>query len=491
MADGDLHIGAMAQRFAAADGDAARTPPHNIEAEQALLGALLMNNDAADRVGFLRAGHFYEPVHGRIFEVATTMIRRGQVADAVTCKTYFEADGALAEIGGAQYLAHLAAAATPLMSVEHYGRLVHDLATRRAIIDVAGDALERAHVAALADDGAAMLDGLRAALDGIDADPGGGPTTLDAAVAEALALADTAYKRGGGLAGLSWGFPTLDRLTGGLAPGQNVVLAGGPKSGKTALGWDVALRTALAGIPVLVCSREMAPPELAFRALAAQARIPYSRIRRGDLREPDWPALVAAARALAALPLAIERRANTPGKLLAVARRMQRRDGLGLVVVDYLQRMTTDRPAVSRYERISDVSFGLKELAVGLAVPVLTLCQINRAGRGTGQRPTMGDLEGSGSIEQDADQVILLHREEAYLRQQLRNLAEDTPEHAHLLEKLERHAGKVELICDAVRAGSTGEAVLRLDLPTNRFWEAADDAVPPQQAIDFGTLGPA
>ena len=479
----ESNVSPLAGRFGVADADEPRTPPHNVEAEQALLGAILMNNDAAQRVtDFLKPTHFYEPVHGRIYEVALALIDRGQVADAVTAKHYFEADGALEQIGGAQYLAHLAASATSMMSVEHYGRVVYDLALRRELIRIGEDMGDRACLADLDDDALKQIESAEQDLF-TPAETGSrerGLIGFAEALAGAIEQADAAYKRDGQLVGQATGLADLDRMLGGLHPSDLLVLAARPAMGKSSLAANVAFNIANAyrkegdevvdGGVVALFSLEMSAEQLAGRILSEQARISSDRIRKGMISSEDWHRLSEASRRMQELPLFID---DTPALSIAGlrtrARRLMRTHGLALVVVDYLQllRGASSGPE-NRVQEISEITRGLKALAKELDVPVLALSQLSRqVEQRPDKRPQLSDLRESGSIEQDADVVMFIYREEYYLERE--EPEPDTPAHAEWLAKAERAHGIAEVIIGKQRHGPTGTVKLMFDREHTRF----------------------
>ena len=472
----------IAGRFGVAEPEL-RTPPHNIEAEQALLGAVLMNNEAAQRVtDFLKPAHFYEPVHGRIFEVACTLIDRGQVADAVTCKHYFEADGALVEIGGAQYLAHLAAAATSLLSVEHYGRLVYDLALRRELIRIGDDMTDRAALAELDDNAMRQIESAEQELFQL-AETGArerGFVSFGDALTEAIQMADAAYKHDGEVVGVATGLADLDGKLGGLHPSDLLVLAARPAMGKTSLATNIAFHAANTfrhdggeasdGAVVAFFSLEMSAEQLATRILAEQAEISSDRIRRGMIsHEDEWPRLVQVSRRLQDIPLFID---DTPALSISGvrtrARRLMRTQGLGLIVVDYLQLLRGSDGTENRVQELSEITRGLKALAKELNVPVLALSQLSRQVENReDKRPQLADLRESGSIEQDADVVMFIFREEYY--HERKEPEPDTPAHAEWLDKAERVHGIAEVIIGKQRHGPTGTVKLMFDREHTRF----------------------
>jgi replicative DNA helicase len=413
-----------------------RQPPHNYEAEQALLGAILVNNQVLDRVTeFLRAEQFFDPVHGRIFTAIQTTVERGQVANPVTLKTQFDQDPALSEVGGAQYLVRLAAAVVSIVNAADYARIVHDLYLRRQLIELGEEVVN----------GAYEQESETTAVDQIEqaeqqlftlAESGqieGGPVILSQSLAQAIRTAEAAYKRDSHVTGVTTGLVDIDKKLGGLHPSDLIILAGRPSMGKTALATNIAFNAAMAyrevrdetghikvvdGAKVAFFSLEMSSEQLATRILSEQTGISSDRIRRGEVREDDFPRFVESAQKLSRLPFFID---DTPALSVSAlrtrARRLKRQHGLGLIVIDYLQLMRPSAGARSenRVQEISDITRGLKAVAKELDVPVVALSQLSRAVENReDKRPQLADLRESGSIEQDADVVMFIFREQYY-----------------------------------------------------------------------------
>ncbi len=414
-----------------------RQPPHNYEAEQALLGAIMVNNQALDRVNeFLRPEHFHDPVHGRIYATIGALIERGQVANPVTLKAQFDQDPALAEVGGAQYLVRLAAAVVSIINAADYGRIVHDLYLRRQLIELGEEVVTDAYAQNTEAPAVGQIEKAEQQLFTL-AETGqieGGPVILSQSLAQAIRIAEAAYKRDSHVTGVTTGLADLDKKLGGLHPSDLVILAGRPSMGKTALATNIAFNAAMAyreirdesghvkvldGAKVAFFSLEMSSEQLATRILSEQTAISSDRIRRGEVREDDFPKFVEAAQRLSRLPFFID---DTPAlgvsALRTRARRLKRQHGLGLIVVDYLQLMrpSTGVRSENRVQEISDITRGLKAVAKELGVPVLAISQLSRAVENReDKRPQLADLRESGSIEQDADVVMFIFREQYYL----------------------------------------------------------------------------
>ena len=477
-----------------------RTPPHNYEAEQALIGAILVRNTAYERVSeFLRAEHFADAVHGRVFGAAGRLIERGQIANPVTLKQYFEQDGALTEVGGVQYLARLAASAVTTINAEHYARNVYDLYLRRALIDLGDEVVNTAFESDID----------RTALDQIEnaekklfdlattGDVESGFRAFPSTLKKAVEMAEAAYKRDGRLTGIPTRLVDIDRLLGGLQPSDLLILAGRPGMGKTALATNIAFNAAKAyreerdesgnmravdGAVVGFFSLEMSAEQLAMRVLAEESGVRSDLIRRGQLTDGDFERMVQASQTLERIPMFID---DTPGLTVTTlrtrARRLKRQHGLSLIVVDYLQLLQPG--GASRYDsrvlEISEITRGLKILAKEINVPVLALSQLSRAvEQRDDKRPQLADLRESGSIEQDADVVMFIFREEYYWRKnnpQPRWAKEGDPDASHYQKLEEWNAefqefkGKAEIIVAKQRHGPTDTVNLYFDEAFTKF----------------------
>ena len=470
---------------------APRLPPANLEAEQALLGALLANNKAYERVSeFLAPEHFADPIHGRIFQAIARRIEGGQLADAVTLKAEFEHSGVLNEVGGTAYLAELLGAMVGIINAGDYGRTIHDAWIRRQLIDLGEVVVNRAFGEEEAIDGRAQIEAAEQALFDLATrgSTDGGFIAFDQALASAIRGAERAFQRAGGVSGLATGLRDLDARLGGLHPSDLLILAGRPGMGKTALATKIAFGAAqalraeaegTARAVVAIFSLEMSAEQLASRILAENARISSDRIRRGDIGQRDFDRFVQVSRELIGLPLEID---DTPAVTLSAmrtrCRRLKRTRGLALVVVDYLQLM---RPAAgtrpeNRVLEISQITQGLKAIAKELAVPVLALSQLSRAVESReDKRPQLSDLRESGTIEQDADAVMFVYRDEYYLQQRApKQIAHDSEEkYQDALEKwqrdMDRVYNKAELYIAKQRHGPTGKIDLFFEAEFARF----------------------
>jgi len=485
-------------------------PPANTEAEQALLGAILVNNVAYARVSeFLLPEHFGNAVHGRIFAATAKLIERGQIANPVTLKNLFDQDGALAEIGGAQYLARLAESAVTIINAEHYGRTIHDLHLRRELITIGQDVVTDAFRHDLDDLATEQIERAEQKLFELatagQAEGGFQPFTT--ALTTAITLAQAAFKRDGKTVGVASGFVDLDKKLGGLHPSDLIILAGRPSMGKTALATNIAFAAAKAyrpargadgkidlsrgaedGAVIGFFSLEMSAEQLATRILAEESGTSSDRIRRGDVRREDFDKFVAASQRLAAVPMYID---DTPalsvGALRTRARRLKRQQGLGLIVIDYLQLLrpsTQSRAMENRVQEVSDITRGLKAIAKELDVPVLACAQLSRAvEQREDKRPMLSDLRESGSIEQDADVVMFIFREEYYLsRTEPTRRPEESEDkfndrYDRWKERCEATFGTAEIIIAKQRHGPIGTVKLHFEAETTKF----DNLIGPEQ----------
>ena len=486
------------------DGDGPQaTPdlPHNFEAEQALLGAILINNEAYSRVSeFLKPEHFYDPVHGRIYAACATLIERHQIANPVTLKPLFEADESLAEAGGAKYLARLAASAVTVINAGDYGRTVFDLHLRRQLIELSMEMREQAFDPRLDTSGPQQIETAEQHLFDLatTGEYEGGFRSFTEVLTRAIEIAEAAYKREGKLTGVTTGFTELDHLLGGLQRSDLVILAGRPSMGKTALATNIAYNAAKSckrepdehgqikvvdGAVVGFFSLEMSAEQLATRILSEASGVGSHRIRQGDLNNADFQRVVEANQELAQIPFFID---DTPAlsvaQLRTRARRLKRQHGLSMVVVDYLQllRPSTTKASDNRVQEISDITRGLKALAKELDLPVLALSQLSRAvEQREDKRPQLSDLRESGSIEQDADVVAFIFREEYYLSRLQPDAG--TEEHERWQIKMDEVHNLSEVIIGKQRHGPTGTVKLVFEGELTRFTNfVADDRVPDQ-----------
>ncbi|MDF2618031.1 MAG: replicative helicase [Xanthobacteraceae bacterium] len=472
-----------------------RTAPHNVEAEQALLGAILVNNEAFYRVSdFLEPRHFFEPIHVAIYETTAALIRAGKVATPVTLKTFLPADFDVAGLTAPQYLARLAAEATTIINAEDYGRTIYDLSVRRDLIAIGEEIVNEAYEAAIDATPQDQIEDAEKRLYEL-AETGrydGGFLKFNDALKEAVDMASRAFQRDGHLSGTASGLDDLDHMMGGLQPSDLIILAGRPAMGKTSLATNIAFNVAAAyqsetlpdgsirplnGGVVGFFSLEMSAEQLATRILAEQAEIASYKIRRGDISEHEFDKLASCAQMMQTIPLYID---DTGGisiaQLRARARRLKRQRGLDFMVVDYLQLLTGSSKSSSqgRVQEITEITTGLKALAKELGVPIMALSQLSRQVESRDdKRPQLSDLRESGSIEQDADVVMFVFREEYYLKS--REPKEGTEEWFKWDQDMKAAQGIAEIIIGKQRHGPTGTVKVAFEAQYTRFTTLAQN----------------
>ena len=474
--------------------DAYRTAPHNIEAEQQLLGAILVNNEAFYRVSdFLEPRHFFEPLHQKTYELMSGLIRAGKVATPVTLKTFLDGNVDIGGITVSQYLARLAAEATTIINAQDYGRTIYDLAIRRALILLGEDLVNGAYDAAVDVEPRQQIEEAERQLYEL-AETGrydGGFQRFAQALTTAVDMAAKAYQRDGRLSGLATGLDDLDRMMGGLQSSDLIVLAGRPGMGKTSLATNIAYNIAKAwrgdvqadghtvtvnGGAVGFFSLEMSAEQLATRIIAEQTGIPSSQIRRGGISEADFEKLKDHSIELQGLPLYVDETGGLSiAQLAARARRLKRQRGLDLLVIDYIQLLqgSTRRSSENRVQEITEITTKLKALAKELQVPILALSQLSRQVENRDdKRPQLSDLRESGSIEQDADVMLFVYREE-YYHMMRKPLESDREKFAAWLAESDKVHGKAEVIIGKQRHGPTGTVELQFDASITRFGNLA------------------
>ncbi len=469
-----------------------REMPHNQEAEQALLGALLVNNNGLEKVAeFLAADHFFVPVHGRIYQAIHTFFERGLNATPVTLKGYFEKDEDLAAIGGPSYLAELASYVVSVVNVEDYGRTIFEHHLRRQLIGLGENLVGDAYSHDLENPASRQIEQAESKLYELAqfGEFKGGFTKLENSVLAAIQTAKRAKEADSHVTGVTTGLTDLDLKLGGLHKSDLVILAGRPSMGKTALATNIAFNAAKKfhetdgkeGASVAFFSLEMSAEQLATRLLAETVEISGDKIRKGQISQQDFRKFAEASSLLAALPLYIDDTpALTIAHIRARARRLKRQlnGNLGLIVVDYLQLIggSSARSQDNRVQEISEISRGLKTLAKELDVPVMALSQLSRqVETRENKRPQLSDLRESGSIEQDADVVMFVYREEYYLSrekpgQSANEKAERFQERTrNWEERLEYCANVAECIIGKQRHGPIGTVPLKFTGEFTRF----------------------
>ena len=467
--------------------------PHNIEAEQQLLGAILTNNDVYDRIAqVVKPEHFFDPVHQRIFEIAAARITKNALASPVTLKAFLDDDPGLKELGGPSYLVRLAGAAISAFAARDYAQMIYELAVRRELIGLGRDIADRA---AKVDVDSEPRDQITEAEQrlyklGEQGSTAKGFQSFLRAVTAAVDVANAAYQRGGGLSGTSTGLIDLDKKLGGLHPSDLIILAGRPSMGKTSLATNIAFNVAKAykrgrkpdgsegaveGGVVGFFSLEMSAEQLAARILSEASEVPSEQIRRGDMTEAEFRRFVEAAKALEACPLYIDDTPALPiAQVAARARRLKRTHGLDVLMVDYLQLLRgSSKSSDNRVQEVSEITQGLKAIAKELNIPVIALSQLSRQVESReDKRPQLSDLRESGSIEQDADVVMFVFREE-YYREREKPGDHDLEAMAKWQQIMEQVHGKAEVIIGKQRHGPIGTVELSFEGRFTRFGNLA------------------
>jgi replicative DNA helicase len=442
----------------------------NLEAEQALLGAILVNNAAHDRVlDFLEPSHFYDPLHQRIFEVATRLIAAGKQATPITLKTFFETLEPIdATTTVPPYLGKLAVDAATIINAREYGRTIHDLATRRLLILIGEDLVNAAYDSPVEFPPSEQIEEAEARLYALAEREkhGDGEVNAEQMYAAAVDAIDRAHEHMGAV-GLSTGFRDLDSLV-SVQPSDLVVVAARPSMGKTSLAISIIRKHEVA--PVHFFSLEMSFEQIALQILSAETGIASTRLQRGELdEEGEWRRVFEAKDKLSKQPLRVDATGGISiGQLAARARRVKRQHGTQLIFVDYLQLVRGTKHTENRVQEVSEITAGLKALAKELNVPVIALSQLSREVEKRGdKRPQLADLRESGSIEQDADTVLFVYREE-YYQERLKPMAGST-EFQTWVEKMKEVKGKAEVIIGKQRRGPIGTVYLQFDASCTRF----------------------
>ena len=468
--------------------------PQNIEAEAALLGALMIDNRLVEDVQLrLKPHHFFEPLHGRIYESILRMTDKNMVANPVTLKPIFDADEAMKEVGGPAYLAQLTGSGAAVIGARDFAAQIYDLALLRALVGVGRDMVESALDTSEEVEPLAQIERAESELYRVAEEGGNEGKVKSFGDASILAVkqVEKALNSGGHLSGITTGLDGVNSKVGGLHKSDLVILAGRPGMGKTSLATNMAFAAAKrslqdledgiepskgAGAPVAFFSLEMSADQLATRILAEQSGISSENLRMGKISQQEFRSLARAAGELSTLPLYID---DTPGLTIAAlrarARRLKRQKGIGMVVVDYLQLLqgTGKGGNDNRVQEISEISRGLKQLAKELDVPVLALSQLSRAvEQREDKRPQLSDLRESGSIEQDADMVWFVYRGDYYLG--AKKPDEDSPDFAPWLEEMNRIHGRADLIVAKQRHGATGTVRMRFDSRITKFSDAIE-----------------
>lgn len=469
-----------------------RQPPSNVEAEQALLGALLTNNENLSRLGDnIRAEHFYEPVHQRIFEAILKFHDRGQIASPVNLKHYFDQDESLTDIGGGQYLVKLAASSMHVLNVRDYADTIYDLALKRDLIGIGEDVVNTAYAQDIDAGADKQIEQAEQRLFELAAEGGDskGFQPIRKSVVEAVHRAENAFKNSGRIVGVDTGLTDLNEMLGGLQNSDLLILAGRPSMGKTALATNIAYSAAkffadeakkegkdVQAKSVGFFSLEMAGEQLATRLLASACGFPSHKMLHGHISHDEFNILVKQSSEMSQLPMHID---DTPAlsisSLRTRARRLKRTHNLGLIVIDYLQlvRPSSSRSQDNRVQEVSEITQGMKAIAKELNVPVMALSQLSRAvEQREDKRPMLSDLRESGSIEQDADVVMFIFREEYYIARSMPSPTDEAKMSTWQAE-MDRVMNVAEVIVAKHRNGPVGNVRLHFNPNVTQFKDLA------------------
>ena len=488
-------VNSTARKLADATAPQYRSAPHNLEAEQALLGAILVNNEAFYRVSdFLEPVHFHEPLHQQIYELASNLIRAGKVATPITLKTFLPSDIDIGGLNISQYLARLAAEATTVINAGDYGRTICDLSLRRNLIGIGEDMVNQAFDAPVDFAPREQIEDAERRLYELAETNryGSGFQRFAQALTTAVDMAARAFQRDGKLSGLATGLKDLDSKMGGLQQSDLIIVAGRPGMGKTALATNIAYNVARAyrgevqpdgsmatvnGGIVGFFSLEMSAEQLATRIISERTEVPSSTIRRGAISESDFEKIKDVSIELQGLPFYVDETGGLSiAQLAARARRLKRQRGLDLLVIDYIQLLqgSQRRAAESRVQEVTEITTNLKALAKELNVPIVALSQLSRQVESRDdKRPQLSDLRESGSIEQDADVVLFVFREEYYLAN--KEPRPGSEEHLKWQTEMALVHGKAELIIGKQRHGPTGTVQVQFDSHVTRFGDLSPD----------------
>ena len=478
---------------------AVREMPHNIQAEQSFLGALLLDNELLDSLNVaLRSEHFYDPLHGQIYEAAARMIGRGQLANPTTLHAFFANDPAFGQETAEEYLTDLTDGVISIAAAKDYAGIIHETFLRRALVKLSDDVSHDARNPDLDKDAQLQIEAAEQQLFNLAENDSNdqGLQSFDKVLSVAIEKAEKAVNSDGHISGVSTGLTGLNALLGGLHPSDLLILAGRPGMGKTALATNIAFHAAATTqtgeepVPVAFFSLEMSADQLGVRILAERSNVDSEAIRRGTMDSRQFVDLVETSGLIDRTPFFIDDSpALSVSQLASRARRLKRTSGLGLVVVDYLQLLQAQlgsRPE-NRVQEISNISRSLKALAKELDVPVLALSQLSRAvEQREDKRPNLSDLRESGSIEQDADVVMFVYREEYYLnkREPERKMeeSEDTfnLRHDDWLRKMQNSENKAEVIVAKQRHGPTGSVQVHFEKRFTHFTDLTESTHLPE-----------
>ncbi|WP_330167368.1 replicative DNA helicase [Bartonella grahamii] len=479
------------------DSPSFRQLPYNIEAEQALLGAIFINNDSLDRVSdFLKPEHFFEPLHQKIYHILSHLIKTGKRVDPVTIKPYIQMEDKIGDMTVYQYVVRLATEAVTIINAEDYGRVIYDLFIRRSLINLGTQVVNTAFDAPVELTPTQQIETVENQLFELaeKGKYGGGFENFNEAIKKAIDMASAAKKRSSQLSGIATHIKTLDEKMGGLQASDLIILAGRPGMGKTSLATNIAFNIANAynrnaniqeneGGIVGFFSLEMSSEQLATRIISEQTEVSSSDIRRGNISDEQFSKIIRAVNQLQKAPLYIDQTGGISiTQLAARARRLKRQHGLDILFIDYIQLMTSSskRSSENRVQEITEITTGLKALAKELNIPIIALSQLSRQVENrTDKRPQLSDLRESGSIEQDADIVLFVYREEYYFKNEEPKLG--TLEHQKWQDEMDKIMGKADVIVAKQRHGPTGIVPLAFQSDFTRFSDLADSNYLPEQ----------
>ena len=450
--------------------------PNNIEAEQSVIGSILLSNEIFDEINILISSkNFYDPMHQKIFSAIEKLIYSGMLANPITLKNYFENEKD--ELNVPEYLVKITKFSTSSRQAIEYSKLIYDLYVKRELIKISENVIDAAKLNDLDNDGQKIIENYEKSLFDL-AEKGSFSSTIvkfDEALKQTIEMASSAYKNDEGIVGVPTGLTDLDDRLGGLHKSDLVIIAGRPSMGKTALATNIAFYAAKKiqdegkKSSIAFFSLEMSSEQLSTRILAEQSRIKSNDIRRGRISEEQFDKFIETSKNITELPLYID---ETPAISIAAlsnrARRIKRKYGLDMVVVDYIQLMSASNYREGRVQEISEITQGLKALAKELSVPVLALSQLSRAvEQRDDKKPQLADLRESGSIEQDADVVMFVYREAYYAERKEPRPA--TVEHAEWQAKMNEVSNLAEIIIGKQRHGPTGNIMLEFEAMFTKF----------------------
>ena len=456
--------------------------PQNLEAEQTVLGSILVSNEIYDEITDINEDFFYNPINKKIFRVINNLMQKGLLANPITLKNFFSDENELNEIGGSEYLIKLTKFSTSKLQIKYYTNLLHDLKIRRNLIEISKQILEDSANKNSEINSEQIIEGAEKKLFDIAERGKFNKSYIEfkEALVQTIAMASSAYKNEEGIVGVPSGLKDLDDRLGGLHKQDLIIIAGRPSMGKTALATNIAfnaakiIRNREKNSSIIFFSLEMSSEQLSTRILSEQARIKSNDIRRGKINQDDFEKFIETSKSLENLPLFID---DTPAITISTlsnrARRIKRLHGLELIVVDYIQLMKSGNYRNDgRVQEIAEITQGLKALAKELDVPILALSQLSRAvEQRDDKKPQLSDLRESGSIEQDADVVMFVYREEYYLEKLEPRVG--TAEHVEWQEKMNLVHNLAELIIGKQRHGPTGIIRLEFESAFTKFKDSS------------------